>query len=317
MYNMKAIKILFLLCLTIMPGSLMAQDNLALPFLQINPDVRTAGMGDVRLATSRGSYIYSDPTASLDTTHGKLSGTYSIGLYPKISGNRQSFNALALSYRLSDRHAILLGARLLSGLKVDIVNSFGRVGTLAPIDFSVDLGYAFQATDKLSFYGVGTYVNSYNGSTAHVALASVGAVYRSDLIIGKRRLGYHVGTSIDHIGSKVRYGTDGQGVASPSSVSLYLSADTELSSLLHCTLGVSSRYHFSSSSTRQLALSAGAELSLYQDYSLRAGYHALAMGSYGSVGFGYRWKYFSFDLAYMIASESTYNNLRLGISLQL
>ncbi len=314
---MKVIKILLLSGLAVLSNKSIAQDNVVLPFLHLNPDVRTAAVGDARMTSQPSAYIYSDPTASLYVEDHKLSASYSLGLYPKVSGERQSFNSLSLAYRLSQRHSILVGARLLSGLEVDILDDYGSLGRLRPMDFSIDLGYAYQATEQLSLYGVASYVNSYNGATAHVGLISLGATYRDTMLIGRKTFAYRLGATLDNLGTNVRYGTTSQSVSPPSTVSLSAAMDTELSTQVRLGWGLSSRYLYTSDNAKKFSLALGTELTLWNTLALRAGYHSVSGGSYTSLGVGYKWRNVTLDAAYILASVSDYNNLRLGLSLNL
>ncbi len=312
---MNVFKILLATCLMGISGAVMAQDNVALPFLQLNPDVRTAGMGNITIAGSNGSFIYSDPTATLNENPGKLSASYSIGIYPASAEGRQLFNTLSLSYRLDDRHAILAGARLLNGLSVDIINGVGQIGSFRPTDYSLDLGYAFSPWDRVSIYGIGSYINAYNGATAHVALLSVGAYYRDATLIANQSFNYQVGGSVDHVGTKVRYGSDGVGVQPPSSIRISASTETELSCDAQLGFGVATRYIFARDNAHTIGVSAGTELLLWQTLALRAGYHAQSEAPYGSLGLGFQWRGISFDVAYLMPVEPAYRSLRIGLGI--
>lgn len=314
---MKVVKMLLLSSLAVLSNSLLAQDNVVLPFLHLNPDVRTTAVGDVRMSTQPSAYIYSDPTASLYVEDRKLFASYSLGLYPKLSGSRQSFNSLSLAYRLSPKHSVLLGSRLLGGLEVDILDDYGSLGKLKPMDFSIDLGYAYQATDQLSMYGIVSYVNSYNGTTAHVGLISLGLAYRDTMLIGRKTFAYRLGATLDNLGTKVRYGTAAPSVNPPSTVSLSAAMDTDLSAQVRLGVGLSSRYLYASDNAKKFSVALGTELTLWDTLALRAGYHSVSGGSYASLGAGYKWRNVALDAAYVITSVSDYNNLRLGLSLNL
>lgn len=313
---MKALKSIILSAIIAFPGSMMAQDNISLPFLQLNPDVRTAGMGNVRLYSQRGQLLYSDPTAILGSSESRLHAAYSLGMYPKVAGGRQLFNTLSLGYQISERHAVLVGGRLLSGLSVDIVDAYGYLGSLRPMDFSIDLGYAYRVNTHFALYGVASYVNAYNGGTAHVALLSLGAVYRDVMDVGSQVVGYKLGAAVEHIGSHVRYGQDGRSVQPPSALSLSASGVTDISRTVMLGLGLGLRYVFARDNNRQLSLSSGAELKLWQALAFRLGYQTQVGKGQTSLGIGYEWQSLSLDAAYILSSPSDYNSLRLGVGLR-
>lgn len=293
-----------------------AQTNVSLPFLLLNPDARTSGMGNVTPSSGRGLHIYTSPTVMLTDDAEKVHVAYGVGVFPKVEDSREVFNVLSLGYRLSERHAILAGFRHFGGLKVNGLDLNGTPGVYRPSDFSVDLGYAFRLNPSFSLSVRGSYVGAQGAYATNTALVSLGANYRHEGELAQRPIRYSVSLGVDNLGPKFKYsGMSETSYNPPSSVGLggEVSMDPHMSDRL--TLGLSAKYFFLSGYKAPSAM-VGAEYSfLNRSLSLRGGYEwAMGHNDGATLGIGYRYRMVSLDVAYRIQTGSGYNSMHCGLA---
>jgi hypothetical protein len=189
----------------------------AMPFLSINPDSRSGGMGDA------GTALSATPSSIYWNTAGLVFSKSKSGLgVSYVPWLRQLTNDIHLSYvsgyyKMGQRHAITAGLRYFSLGNITYTdNSGGKIRDDKPSEFELIAGYAFKLSDRLSIgvNGRFAYSNLTGGlivagaqTKAGIAGASdLSFMYRnSDLMLGGRKGTYAFGTTINAIGNKVSY----------------------------------------------------------------------------------------------------------------
>ena len=187
----------------------------AIPFLRINPDVRTGGMGEVGIATDpdAGSMFHNASKLAFANSNVSVAATYSPWL-------RTSFDDIFIANvsgykKIGDLQTIGLSLRYFSLNKVQFTTLSG-VDTFKPNEFAIDLAYSRRLSDNFgagvtlkyvrSDLARGQVVGSSNVIKAAQAIAAdVSAYYTKNLLIGGRNSRLSLGTAITNIGNKVSY----------------------------------------------------------------------------------------------------------------
>ncbi|MBP7534129.1 MAG: type IX secretion system outer membrane channel protein PorV [Chitinophagales bacterium] len=189
----------------------------AIPFLRINPDVRTGGMGEVGIATDpdAGSMFHNASKLAFANSNLSVAATCMPWLCTLVD---DSFIANVSGYKkIGDLQTIGLSLRYFSLSKVQFTTISGQyVGTFKPNEFAIDLAYSRRLSDNFgagvtlkyvrSDLARGQVVGSGNVIKAAQAIAAdVSAYYTKNLLIGGRNSRLSLGTAITNIGNKVSY----------------------------------------------------------------------------------------------------------------
>lgn len=293
-----------------------AQESRSLPFLEINPDIRTAGMGDAYLGKSSGSYLYNNPTSIFDSED-KLYASYSFGLFPSINEQRQMYHATSAGYKFAKRHAIMVGFRYLGGLSIPRMDEYGEKKAIHPMDWSIDFGYAFRINNHLSTYVAGNFIQSYIGKVAYTGGASLGLFYSNEFALGLEDAQYTIGLDARDLGGQLKYGSTGVKSYIPTSIGLGGSVTLPLNENHVLVPAINARYFAMPTNASTIALGAGLEYQLYKLAFLRTGYHVEKNNNYFTLGLGCKIKFINIDAAYSIASQKEYNLLRVGLNIAI
>lgn len=237
------------LFLGLVSSPVVAQQTASLPFLQLNPDLRSSAMGDVVLAHSRGMSIYTEP--SLLQSGAKLEANYSISLRPVQNYGSSAFNVLGLGYQIAQGHVITAGFRSLSGPRVPFVGQTGEQGYIRPHDYSLDLGYAVSLSPRLAASVRLSYLNSYVGTEADAVAGSIALSWRDKF----SSWGYSLTASLNNFGSKLQYKPSVDKVQLPTDIRLAANVDFALADEHDLSLGVGlSRVFMSETNTLGLGV---------------------------------------------------------------
>lgn len=189
----------------------------AMPFLSINPDSRSGGMGDA------GTALSATPSSIYWNTAGLAFADKKSGLgISYVPWLRQLTNDIHLSYlsgyyKFGQRHAVTAGLRYFSLGNITYTdNTGGKIRDDKPSEFELISGYAFKLSDRLSI-GVngkfaysnltgGLIVNGAQTKAGVAGAADLSFMYRnSDLTLGGSKGTYAFGTTVNTIGNKVSY----------------------------------------------------------------------------------------------------------------
>jgi hypothetical protein len=204
----------------------------SMPFLSINPDSRSAALGDAGTAlNATASSIYLNTAA---TSFSKKGGEIGISYVPWL---RQLTNDIHLSYlsgykRIRERHAVSGALRYFSLGEITFTDNNGQVlRNDKPSEFELAAGYAFKLTDRFSIgiNGKFAYSNLTGGSTIQGAetkagvagMTDVSVMYSNpDFIIGGKNGTLNLGATINNVGNKVSYSSKNSSDFLPTSLKL-------------------------------------------------------------------------------------------------
>jgi len=309
--NKKILLLILLIC--VFTTTMVAQSNRSLPFLEINSDTRTSGMGNTNMGESESMYLYTNPT-SVFHKEDKFYCSYSIGIYPEIENNRQLFHTVSAGFKLADKHALMIGLRSLSGYEVISMDEEGGLEFLYPTDKAIDLAYALQITPNFSTYIGGSYIHSDLGKVATTLGLNAGAYYHHQYQTHSNYGYYTLGISINDLGGKVKYGNDGNENPLPTSIGLGGSLLFPFHNDHSINVGLTSRYYMLPSNASELSTGLGLEYELFNTVSLRTGYYWSKEINYLTMGLGCNIKFLRLDAAFQ---KGDINNLyQLGAHFQ-
>jgi hypothetical protein len=184
----------------------------AIPFLRLSADARTAGMGDVGLATSpdANSMFYNSSKTVFNEKKYGVGLTYTPWLKELDVKNSYQM-ALSSYYKLNDKEAVSFGIRYFSLGSFTLTDNLGQdVSTFKPRDMAFEAGYSRKLSEKL---GVGLnvrYINSRiadnstgtNAKSGNSVAADISAFYML-------KSGWNFGAALTNLGSKINYGGTG------------------------------------------------------------------------------------------------------------
>lgn len=305
--------IILILALIGLPIVLRAQEGRTLPFLEVNSDIRTAGMGDANLGKTDGMYIYNNPAAFLMQSK-KLYTSYSFMLYPKVNDFNQRIHAISAGYKFNPNHALLAGYRYHRALETMREDISGERKPLKPFDYSIDMAYAFRLSDNFTGFIGGNFILSYIGKVAVTGGGSLGASYNGAFDFSGNPSNYTLTLALENLGGKVQYGKNGVKSSLPTSIGLGGDMSLQLQENHALNVALLTRYFFLPKDAAEFTAGLGLEYELYKKFGIRAGYHYGKNNGYFTCGLGYKLENFSVNAAYQLAKESNYNLLRLGLN---
>ncbi len=185
------------------------------PFLQITPDTRAGGMGNIGLATSADAdaiFHNLSKTAFMDEKAG-ISANYTPWLRKATSG--MSFVSLSGFCKKDELQAFSASLRYFNMGDVPVNDYAGKyLGTYKPNEFAIDLGYSRKLGQKISLGLTARYiyskladgtVNNIAYSAGHAFAADLSAYYNG---INKEGNGWTAGVALTNLGSKISYTKD-------------------------------------------------------------------------------------------------------------
>ena len=310
----------------------------ATPFLRIQADPRSGGMGDVGVATSPDA---NSPLTNLakapfsaDTTAIGLSYTP----WMKDIANDMYLVSLAGFHRLDDQQAIGASLRYFNIGDVQLEDYSGnKLQTAKPREFAFDLGYTRKLGSALSLGVAFRYINSslasgvVNGMTykaASAVAADISLYYHG---LNAAGAGWTAGLVASNLGSKINYTNDatnkeylpanlGLGVGytfvldEVNAVLVSAEADKLLvPSMPNDSAGIAEYYTKpvvgswgSSFSSGNYQGGGGVEYRYDKLLAIRAGYHYgdknQGNQSYFTAGFGVFWEAFTLNFSYLAPS---------------
>lgn len=191
----------------------------AIPFMRINPDARSGGMGDVGLATSPDAaslYFNGAKLAFIDKNAG-VGITYTPWLSNLVDdifiGHVSGFK------RLDDVATIGASLRYFSLGQIQFTDINAQsAGSANPNEFIFDAGYARRLSDRLSLgltlkyaysnLASGQVVDGRQIRAANTVAADISTYWENDILVGDRYGKIAIGAAITNIGNKVSYSDD-------------------------------------------------------------------------------------------------------------
>jgi Type IX secretion system protein PorV len=333
-----------LLAVTTPAGAQTAPANMtttAVPFLTITPDARSAGMGDMGLATTPGGDGYAGLHNGAKVPFATEQSTIGVTYTPWLRDIVQDMYLLSAAgyHQLDGQQALFASLRYFSLGNVAVSDYSGnKLSTSNPREYSLDLGYSRKLSEKLGLGLTARYIYSNLGTgaaggTPYKAAGAVGAdvsLYYNGLDKNSGQ-GWTGGVVLSNLGSKINYtGEAGSGEDLPMNLgagAAYTGVANEdnkwtLSGEVNKPLQMNDWGKSFSNSAYQF--SAGGEYGYMNRLFLRLGYVAQTMEEgnlkYVTAGVGVKYAKMGIDFSYLapsgngITRSPLSNTFRLGVT---
>jgi len=184
----------------------------AVPFLQITPDTRAGGMGNMGIATSADAdaMFHNLSKTVFNEDKGNVSLNYTPWLRNATSGI--SFVSAAGNYKLNENQAVSASLRYFNMGDVPVTDYTGkRLGIYRPNEFAFDLGYSRKLSEKFSIGIAARYiyskladgsVNGVNYTAGNAFAGDISGFYNG---IDNEGNGFTAGVALSNLGSKIGY----------------------------------------------------------------------------------------------------------------
>ncbi len=227
---MRKISIVFFLLII---GKTVAQNDqrvitTAVPFLTIAADARSAGMGDMGVATSTDAFSQQWNPAKFAFAERKMG--IGISYTPYLESIITDISLLNASYfnKINDQSAFAVSLRYFTLGEIELRQNAGDVGTIVkPNELALDGSYSLKLSPTFSMAVGGRFISSNlrfpDASTDSQAASSfavdVAGFYRSREIAYNNYDGrWRAGFNLSNIGGKIRYDAGGQENFLPSNL---------------------------------------------------------------------------------------------------
>lgn len=328
----------------------------AVPFLRLATDARTAGMGDVGVATNAdaNSMFYNGGKTVFNE------GKYGIGLTytPWLSefDIKNLFQAsVAGFYKLDEKQAISFGFRNFSQGTFTFTDAIGNeVSSFKPSDMAIEAGYSRKLSGASGLGLNIRYIRSRLADNSVNSTYKTGSAVAADLSYFYTKKEWNVGVALTNLGSKLNYG--GESAFIPANLAFgaaynkkinsdnKLSFAFELNKLLvptppdasdaqkvadYNSKGVLGSWFSSFGDApgggkeefREIQMGLGTEYTYKEMFSLRAGYFTenkfKGNRSYLTVGAGLQYKIAGINFSYLIPTGNNVNNNALKNTFRL
>lgn len=293
-------------------GTGMYAQSRALPILELDPDARSAAMGHASMGEATSHHLYTNPS-SLFYRDSHYTFSASGEMYPKTpDAGRLMYGTASAGVKFLDRHIVYLGYRYLGGLRFKAQDRFGQSKkTIAPMDMTYDLGYAFQISSHFSCYTTLTMVQSRVVQTSIGGGVGIGAHYRT-AFGADQSYTLNLGAKVSDLGMPMRL-SKGRTYAMPSSCTFGGELSKAFGSAHRVALATGTRYFFLPANAMLMTIGGGGEYTFMDMLSLRAGYEFTQkkVGGY-SAGLGLHYRGVRLDVAYRQNSTEGSGSTILG-----
>lgn len=191
----------------------------SIPFLRINPDGRSGGMGDVGLATSAdpASIYFNNSKLAFAEDRSGLAITYTPWLKALVP---DMFIGHVVGYtQLDDLSAIGGSLRYFNMGSIQFTDANGQnLNEFSPHEFAIDLGYSRKLSQNVSTgltlkyaysnLAKGQVTNSGEITAATAVAADLSFYYQNEVAWGGQGGTFALGAAISNIGNKVSYTED-------------------------------------------------------------------------------------------------------------
>jgi hypothetical protein len=188
------------------------------PFLLINADARSAGMGDMGAATSTDVFSQQHNPAKYAFAEDQQGVGISYTPYLTSIANDISLSQLNYYYKLNERSAFATSLRYFGLGDIELRDTYEDVGrTVSPNELAFDLSYSLKLDQKFSMAVAGRYIRSAlkvpNGnndaSSANAFAFDIAAFYQSEEKAYKDFNGrWRAGLTLQNLGPKISYDDD-------------------------------------------------------------------------------------------------------------
>lgn len=223
--------ILALLTLLALPAAAQKEDffnpvNTSVPSQTIAPDARSAGMGDVGVATDPDvvSQYWNPAKYPFTISRAGVALNYTPWLRELV--NDMDLAYLAGYYRIGDYSAVSASLRYFSLGEVFLGTSDDAM-TINPYEMSLDVAYSLMLSETFSIGAAVRWIYSdltydYTSDTApgSAFAADLACYYQNYINLGQRECQLGLGLNISNIGSKISFGGDNNSEFIPTNMRL-------------------------------------------------------------------------------------------------
>ncbi len=288
-------------------GGLRAQDDWGLPFIRIDRDPVSAGMGFAGAASVAETAYSSFRNSSVIPFSDKRMAAGVSGQSWAPDGAKSTNLNFGTAFKFSDRIGFSLGAAYQAGEEYSVFSTSGDAkGTYKPFDLVLGVGTGFRILNNLSF-----------GADFRYASQSLSAddsysAFNADAFLTYHSSGLSVTAGLSSFGPGVK-SASGESFSLPTSATVGADWSKSFSEVHSVRLAADADYFFSGNVT----VAAGAQYSFRNMIFARAGYHFgtknAVLPSFATVGFGVRFFGVSLDLGYLTANDVLGNTITFGL----
>lgn len=218
-------------------GPLSAQvASTAVPFLNIGPDARGAGMGQVGAATSADVYsMYYNP-AKYAFAEGKAAVGVSYAPWMRNLTDGLNLYSLNAFYRITPKQTVAISGRYFTTGDYTFMNNNGdEIGTSSTSDMAVDIAYSYLFGKNFSAALAARYIHSSLGDItledkvegAGAFAADIALLYKRDAKVMGNSAHWGVGLNFSNLGTKMSYLPEGGKTSLPMNIRLGGSFDMD------------------------------------------------------------------------------------------
>lgn len=214
-------KIAFLLLIALTSHYTIAQERVittGVPFLLIAADARSAGMGDMGVATSADAYSQQHNPAKYAFSLEKQGFSLSYTPYLTSIANDISLGQVTYYNRINERSAFAGSLRYFGLGDIQLTNAQGDLlNTVSPNEFALDGSYSLKLSERFSMAVAGRFIRSNlkiatdnnDASAASTFAVDVAGYYQSEELAfddfnGRWRAGFN----FQNLGPKINYDND-------------------------------------------------------------------------------------------------------------
>lgn len=195
----------------------------AVPFLNIAPDARAAGMGDLGAATSPDANAVYWNASKLVFAEEQYGVALSYSPWLRQLVDDMSLTYLSGFYRLDDQQAFGFGLRYFNLGEIEFTDINGLpIRDFRPNEFAVTLSYARKLGENFSASISGRFIhsnlsadiqlpNQQDSRPGTTGAADIGFFYKKeDLNLGGKEAKLAIGVNVSNIGAKITYSTSNE-----------------------------------------------------------------------------------------------------------
>lgn len=294
-------------------------------FVAINPDARTAAMGDATVAATADAYaVYNNAAAPLFEYQAVQVGyVYAPWMSSAVKGS--DLMSLAGYVKLGQRHSISIGGRMFREPKLLVDGEYPFVPTdkkgnpiniksANPNGKSIEAAYGFRICNRVALAMTARYLHYASGLGDKYSAMNFDLAAYSQLPLSFREGAVvNIGAQVSNAGFSITDNGFSQPLTAKVGASLLTPfGDTHLL-LAEIDLG----YRFAPVGMKSLIANVGVEYSLMQLLKFRAGY-AHNIYDYATVGLGLRFMHVQVDASYWASGKNCpwRNTFRVGVGLE-
>lgn len=189
----------------------------AVPFLNINPETRGGGMGDVGVATSADGASMHWNVSKIAFVEDKSGVSISYTPWLRSLVPDISLSYLSGYYKIDKMNAVTGSLRYFSLGSIQFTNQFGQnTVSFTPNEFALDVGYARKLAERFSVGLAARYINSNltggqqvvgaNSKPGRTVAVDLSAFYENkDVVLFDKDAEFAWGFNISNLGGKISY----------------------------------------------------------------------------------------------------------------